>query len=44
MKPDLIIYRAVFMGCGGKDPLAQDEPEFERNIALFWWLEYEVPA
>jgi hypothetical protein len=42
VKADLVIYRAVFMGCGGKDPFLPDEPEFERNMALFWWLEHEV--
>ena len=44
MKPDLEIYRDVYMGCGGPDPLLPEEPEFERNQALFWWLEHGVPA
>ncbi len=39
MKADLSIYRDVFMACGGPDPYAPEEPEYERTIALFWWLE-----
>jgi hypothetical protein len=40
MKPELLIYRAVFIGFGERDPLLPDEPEFERTQVMFYWLEH----